>query len=293
MIYQKYHTQVETPGKGEVTIFRNKADGFRYYMRADRTIKKMNDEFDGETFNIYEPNIFKINNDTEDSMDILDTDTDKNFIPRTVKFCCVGQGMATGMTTNMASAGGMGGGRGPRGATGATGATGPSGGDTGPTGPTGAQGATGPAGATGATGATGASGGVAGFGYIYAVIPQTVAVEAPVLFDSNGPLSGVTHAPGSPSITITSAGTYQVNTSVSGTEPNQFAIFINGAPAPETVYGSGAGTQQNNGQSILVLGAGDVLTLVNHTSAAAVTLASVVGGTQANVSASVVIVRLA
>ena len=132
-----------------------------------------------------------------------------------------------------------------------------------------------------------------GYGYVYALTAQTVAIEAPVLFDTNGPLLGVTHTPASPSIVITSAGTYLVNFSVSGTEPNQFAIFINGAPNTSTVYGSGAGTQQNSGQSILVLPAGATLTLVNHSSTGAVTLASVVGGTQANVTASVLIQRLA
>ena len=79
---------------------------------------------------------------------------------------------------------------------------------------------------------------------------------------------------------------------MSGSEPNQFALFRNGAEVPGTVYGSGAGTQQNNGQVILTIAAGDVLTLRNHTSAAAVGLASVVGGTQANVNASIVIKKL-
>jgi hypothetical protein len=58
------------------------------------------------------------------------------------------------------------------------------------------------------------------------------------------------------------------------------------------VFGSGAGTQQNNGQVILTLVAGDVLTLHNHTSAAAVTLQTLAGGTVANVNASVLIRKL-
>ncbi|MBO1911647.1 hypothetical protein J4G37_43510, partial [Microvirga sp. 3-52] len=61
---------------------------------------------------------------------------------------------------------------------------------------------------------------------------------------------------------------------------------------PGTVYGAGAGTQQNNGQAIFTIAAGDTLTLRNHSSAAAVGLASVIGGTQANVNASVVIKKL-
>ena len=55
---------------------------------------------------------------------------------------------------------------------------------------------------------------------------------------------------------------------VSGVEPNQFGLFVDGTPAAGTVYGSGAGAQQNTGQAILVLGAGDVLTVMNHSSAA-------------------------
>lgn len=76
------------------------------------------------------------------------------------------------------------------------------------------------------------------------------------------------------------------------TEPNQFALFLNGVEVPGTVYGSGAGTQQNSGQAIFEIDAGDTLTLRNHTSAAAVGLASVIGGTEANVNASISILKL-
>ncbi len=101
------------------------------------------------------------------------------------------------------------------------------------------------------------------------------------------------HTPGSPTINVVSTGTYAVIFSVSGTEPNQFALFINGATATESIYASGAGTQQNTGLSILQSVAGDALTLVNHSSAAAVTLATPIGGTQANVNASVLILQIA
>ena len=210
---------------------------------------------------------------------------------------------ATGPTGPTGSTGptGITGNTGPTGITGFTGDTGPTG-PTGPccTGPTGATGATGPQGVTGATGPIGPTGvtgtdgtsGILGFGYIYNLTAQSVAVEAPIIFDSNGPLLGVTHATPSPSIVIVNSGTYAITFSVSGTESNQFAIAINGTPNASTIYGSGAGTQQNTGLAILVLGAGDTITIVNHSSAAAVGLASVIGGTQANVNASVLIERL-
>ena len=88
------------------------------------------------------------------------------------------------------------------------------------------------------------------------------------------------------------AGTYKITFVVSAVEPNQFALFQNGAPIAGAVYGSGAGTQQTTGQVLVSMAAGDILTLRNHTSAAAVTLQTLAGGTQINVSASVTIEKL-
>lgn len=183
--------------------------------------------------------------------------------------------------------------KGPRGAQGPVGPVGPDG-ATGPEGATGPQGATGPGGATGPQGVPGPAGASApaDYAYIYNLTPQTVAIGADVLFDTNGVISGFVHAPGSPSITVGETGIYEISFIVSGTEPNQFAIFANGVPVAGSIYGSGAGTQQTSGQMILALAAGDILTLRNHSSAAAVTLSSMTGGTEANVNASITIQRL-
>jgi hypothetical protein len=135
--------------------------------------------------------------------------------------------------------------------------------------------------------------GLCEYGYIYNLTPQVVPIEADVLFDSNGVMTpGIVHTLGTSQIIVSVPGDYEVTFSVSGTEPNQFALFLNGSVVPGTVYGSGAGTQQNNGQVIFTIPAGGVLTLRNHSSAAAVGLASVIGGTQANVNASIVIKML-
>ncbi|WP_404519306.1 MULTISPECIES: collagen-like protein [unclassified Paenibacillus] len=215
----------------------------------------------------------------------------------------VGAAGAVGTAGAVGAAGAVGpvGPVGPAGIPGAVGPAGPAGvagavGPVGPAGAVGATGATGTAGATGSTGATGATGtagGIAQFGYIYNLGSRVVPIEADVIFDTNGILTpGITHAPGTTQIAVTDAGNYEVNFSVSGVEPGQFAIFINGTLAAGTIYGSGAGTQQNTGQAILALASGDVLTLRNHSSAAAVTLQTLAGGTQANVNASVVIKKL-
>jgi collagen type I alpha len=122
-----------------------------------------------------------------------------------------------------------------------------------------------------------------------------VPLETAVIFSDNGiHTAGITHGPGSADIIVLSAGDYKVTFSVSGTEPNQFALFLNGVVVAESVYGSGAGTQQNSGQAILTIGANDALSLRNHTSAAAVTLAAAppIGGTVTAVNASVLLQKL-
>jgi len=120
-----------------------------------------------------------------------------------------------------------------------------------------------------------------------------LAIEADVAFDKNGFLSaGFIHAPNTAGIQVVSAGIYKVTFSLSGVEPNQMALFVNGVVSPGTVYGSGAGTQPNTGQTIVTLAAGDELTLRNHSSASAVTLQTLAGGTQDNVNASLAIEKL-
>jgi len=83
-----------------------------------------------------------------------------------------------------------------------------------------------------------------------------------------------------------------ISYSVSGTEPNQFALFVNGKILEQSVYGSGAGTQQNNGQVIVELGEKDSITLVNVSGDKAVELASKIGGDKVNVNASITLLKL-
>jgi len=173
------------------------------------------------------------------------------------------------------------------------GPTGPAG-PTGPTGPTGAASIVpGPTGPAGPTGPTGPSGGLSQYGYVYNISAQTVPVGAAVTFDTNGILTaGIAHSAGLAPITFSVPGNYKVAFSASAVESTQFTLFLNGVPLPGATYGSGAGTQQNNGQVIVALVATDVLTLQNYTSAAAVGLQTLAGGSQINVNASIVIEKL-
>jgi hypothetical protein len=132
----------------------------------------------------------------------------------------------------------------------------------------------------------------AAYAYIYNLREQRVGIDEAVRLDSNGVLLGISHEPGAAEIHIRLAGVYTVIFSLSGAEPSQFGLFVNGLLVPGSVFGSGAGTQQNNGQVTLVLAANDVITVVNHSSAAAVTLPSFTGGKQDNVNASVSIQKI-
>lgn len=185
---------------------------------------------------------------------------------------------------------------GPAGATGASGPQGIQGtqgfaGPMGATGPVGADGATGPTGATGATGASGI--GITEYGYFYSTTAQEVPIDADIMFASAGPVSPGIFAPmPTPYIFVTSTGLYDIMWTVSSVEPNQFALSVNFLPAAGGTFGSGAGTQQNIGHMLIQLSAWDRLSLRNYSSAAAVTLQTLAGGTQTNVNASLLIRKL-
>jgi hypothetical protein len=146
----------------------------------------------------------------------------------------------------------------------------------------------------GPIGDQGPGGSLGGYGYIYNLTDANVDQGAAIVFGSNGPLLGVTHTVGTSPITVTSAGVYHVCFSVSGKQPNQFDIFINGVSSASGLYGSGAGSQQNTASTILTLSAGDVITIVNFGSNSAfIQLDNSAGGSNNNVTASVYIQRLA
>ena len=178
---------------------------------------------------------------------------------------------------------------GPAGADGAPGAVGPAG----PPGPAGTDGAPGLPGADGVDGAPGPAGGLSEYAYVYNTALQVVPLETDVAFDTNGVMtSGITHVGGAAGVTLVAAGDYKVTFSASGVGPTQMALFVNGAAVPGGVYGSGAGTQPNIGQAIITVPANAVLTLRNHSSAAAVALQTLAGGTQTNVNASLAIEKI-
>lgn len=183
---------------------------------------------------------------------------------------------------------------GPPGPAGPSGPGGPAG-PPGVQGPPGAPGIQGPTGETGPQGPVGIPGAISDHAYIYNISDQTVAPGAGISFDSNGPLSGITHTEGSTDIVINSAGDYFVVLSVAGASVNQFAFFLGGSIVEGTIYGSDAGNQQNTAQAILTVAtAPAVLTIRYHNniSILSVQLQSPAGGSQPSVNASVLLQKL-
>ncbi len=181
---------------------------------------------------------------------------------------------------------------GPTGPTGATGATGA----TGDQGPTGARGSTGPTGATGATGPTGATGGAFNdFAFIQSTTSQTVSGGSSIAYDFAITSGGITWNLGSPTnINIGNPGTYAISfyEYTAAGEDSVFAVAVNGTTylfTESAIAGANTpATFANPGQCIFTLAAGDVISIINNSSALSTDLVSYQDG----ISASVVITRL-
>ena len=122
--------------------------------------------------------------------------------------------------------------------------------------------------------------------------PQVVAVDGDVSFSNNGLGGAVTHPLSSPVMIMNTSGTFEIDFSVTAVEPNQFGIYVNSLPIASSVYGSGAGTQQNDGTTIVSLSVGDVVALRNPSTSSAITLQTLAGGTETNVNAAITFRRL-
>ncbi len=150
----------------------------------------------------------------------------------------------------------------------------------------GPQGPAGPPGANGTTAST-------DYAYIYQSTAQIVPLETDITFDTNGTVFGaISHTVGDAGITINTTGNYKIIFSVTGQQANQFALFVNGALFAGTIYGSNSTDQQNTGFAIIPVAAPITLTLRNHTSSTSVSLETLAGGTEANITASILIQRL-
>jgi hypothetical protein len=89
---------------------------------------------------------------------------------------------------------------------------------------------------------------------------------ADIPFSNNGPLDDITHTAGTTTLTVSTAGTYQIDYQVSITAGigSQLAVAVNGVVNSSTPVTTLVATGLNAGTAMLNLSAGDVVTLRNN-----------------------------
>ena len=137
-------------------------------------------------------------------------------------------------------------------------------GPTGPQGPSGVAGATGPQGPQGPPGPPGS--GLSAFEYIYSTAAQSVADNAPIIFDSPSTAFPIVFTKDSSTVTLTAPGAYlvsfQISTATNG--GSQWAIARNGVITQALTYNSRNSKSQIFGQSIIhVTSAPITITIIN------------------------------
>lgn len=104
------------------------------------------------------------------------------------------------------------------------------------------------------------------YGTFYSTLQQTIAIEAPAIFNYESDVKCLNFTLGTSQVTVTKSGVYAIYAMVSCLQAAQFAIFVNGLPLPSSVVGINKGAALLTSRSITELKCGDVVTWNNHTS---------------------------
>lgn len=129
------------------------------------------------------------------------------------------------------------------------------------------------------------------YAYVYNTSSVDVNSGSPIPFDTNGALSGFAHEVDTGEIIVENPGTYALWYSVTGEDPNQFAVYRNNTPVPGSVYGTDSSLAPYSGKVIFSADAADEITIVN-TSGATLTLNNPPAGSATGVNASVMIINV-
>jgi hypothetical protein len=106
------------------------------------------------------------------------------------------------------------------------------------------------------------AGGATNYGYFYNTLQEEGGVHTAVTFNSNGPMSaGVSHVPGTSTITVNHSGDYEIHFSVVVSSQSPFTLYVNGGLVPGSTYGAEESHQQVDGQVIVSLSANDTIEL--------------------------------
>jgi len=132
-------------------------------------------------------------------------------------------------------------------------------------------------------------------GTFYSITQQTVFTEAPVVFTANKNVNNLTWDPLNPSnIVIKEDGIYKVFSLATIGTPAQLSFAVNGIPINFSTQGLNKGAGQLTLRTLLELKAGDILTLINHTSVnGQIILTEKAGGNQQSISVILTIFKIA
>lgn len=131
------------------------------------------------------------------------------------------------------------------------------------------------------------------YGSFYCTSEQDVAIEAPVLFSNSQNVLNMTHVLGTGEIKVQKAGVYLFVFVVSTNQACQFTIFVNGVPDTTTTAGINKGANVLQLRQEIELKVGDIVTVVNHTSATGnVKITSNVGGLLPGINAQLLLTKI-
>lgn len=135
-------------------------------------------------------------------------------------------------------------------------------------------------------------------GSFYSKVAQTVALEAPVTFQSSINVHHLCPIVQSPATSFTQVkiekdGVYKVFFLANTDTAAQFCIFVNGSPDVSTINGTNKGAGQITIRSLLKLKKGDILTINNHTSGNGVIIPANAGGQIQGLSCVFIVFKLA
>ena len=166
----------------------------------------------------------------------------------------------------------------------------------GPAGPQGPAGVAGPAGPQGPSGPPGS--GLSAFAYIYSTSAQSVADNAPIIFNSPSTSSPIAFTTETSTINLTTTGVYLIRfqISIATSEGGQWAIAKNGIITKQLTFNTRNSDSQLFGEAIIdVSSAPTTITLVNYSGRVTVLSNGLETNDKLNtsVSASMTILKLA
>ena len=104
-------------------------------------------------------------------------------------------------------------------------------------------------------------------------------------------MQGIQHDPSEEKILVLGDDIFEIIFTVTSSDRNQFAIFVNDVLVPGSIYGTDIARGTNTGMAIMPLVNGDIITIKNFDSQGTVFLNGNVGGSENNTNASITIKR--